>query len=157
MKRIALVLLFVGSVMGFLSQCLSGDEGEYAPPDAFVGGSSRPYYGSLNPWNRCFFGDIDKKGRLQPRGGDLRLYGRRGQRQMLDILEGRVDDAVKYCEELLASDPTVKFEIVSIDNETINSITIPLSEMSHGTGGKGVVYIDGKAVKSKDIVVTKND
>ncbi|MHC4665528.1 MAG: hypothetical protein ACYS9T_06165 [Planctomycetota bacterium] len=63
---------------------------------------SRPYYGSLNEWNRRFFGDIDKNGKLLLRGGDLRLYGRRGQRQMLDILEGRVDDAVKYCEEPLA-------------------------------------------------------
>jgi alkaline phosphatase D len=80
-------------------------EGEYAPEDAFVGGSSHPYYGSLNEWNRRFFGDIDNNGNLKLCGGDLRLYGRRGQRQMLDILEGRLDDAVKYCEELLAPDP----------------------------------------------------
>ena len=50
--------------------------------------------------------------------------------------------------------PTVTYEIVSIDNETINTMTIPLSELSHGTGGKGIVYIDGKAVKSKEIVFT---
>jgi alkaline phosphatase D len=69
------------------------DEREYAPPDAFIDGSSHPYYGSLNPWNRRFFSE------------HLHLYGRRGQRQMLDILEGRVDDAVKYCTEVLESSP----------------------------------------------------
>jgi len=95
---------FVVFAMLFFSQCLSADNG-YAPPDAFVDGSSRPYYGSLTPWTRRTFGDIDKNGKLVSRGGDLRLYGRRGQRQMLDILEGRVEDAVKYCKELLASDP----------------------------------------------------
>jgi len=68
-------------------------EREYAPPDAFVDGSSHPYYGSLNPWNRRFFSE------------HLHLYGRRGQRQMLDILEGRIDDAVKYCLEVLERDP----------------------------------------------------
>jgi len=93
MKRVIPVLLSVGCVMGFFSQCLAGDEGEFAPPDAFIDGSSHPYYGSGNPWNRRFFGEIDKNGKLLLHGGDLRLYGRRGQRQMLDILEGRVDDA----------------------------------------------------------------
>jgi len=88
-------------LLGFFSQ---GRGGEHAPKDAFVGGSGHPYYGSGDPWNLRFFGDIDKNGKLMLCGGDLRLYGRRGQRQMLDILEGRVDDAVNYCAELLASD-----------------------------------------------------
>jgi alkaline phosphatase D len=72
---------------------ICADEREYAPPDAFVDGSSHPYYGSLNPWNRRFFSE------------HLHLYGRRGQRQMLDILEGRVDGAVKCCTEVLGADP----------------------------------------------------
>ncbi|MHC4621653.1 MAG: alkaline phosphatase D family protein, partial [Planctomycetota bacterium] len=55
------------------------------------------------------------------------------------------------------TDPTVTFQIVSIDSETINTITVPLSEISHGTGGKGVIYIDNKAVKSRDIVLTKRE
>jgi len=84
-------------VLGSFSQSQAG-EGENAPKDAYIGGSSHPYYGSQNAWNLRFFG-------YGGRRGDLRLYGRRGQRQMLDILEGRLDDAVKYCEELLASDP----------------------------------------------------
>jgi alkaline phosphatase D len=75
------------------SPLVYADEGEYAPPDAFIDGSSHPYYGSLNPWNRRFFSE------------HLHLYGRRGQRQMLDILEGRADDAVRYCLEVLEIDP----------------------------------------------------
>jgi len=67
--------------------------GEYALPDAYLNGSQHPYYGSENPWDRRFFSKA------------LRLYGRRGQRQMLDIIEGREADAVKYCRELLAKDP----------------------------------------------------
>jgi len=67
--------------------------GEYAPPDAYLNGSSHPYYGSENPWDRRFFSKA------------LNLYGRRGQRQMLDIIEGREADAAKYCRELLAKDP----------------------------------------------------
>jgi alkaline phosphatase D len=55
------------------------------------------------------------------------------------------------------ADPTVTYKIVSIDNEMINSITIPLSQLSHGTGAKGLIYIDNKAVKSKDIVSKKRD
>jgi alkaline phosphatase D len=54
-------------------------------------------------------------------------------------------------------DPTVTCQIISIDDETINSITVPLSEISHGTGGKGVVYIDNKPVKSNEIVFTKRE
>jgi alkaline phosphatase D len=103
MKTNVLIVAFV-IVVGFFSQCQAreprpvGDRrGEYAPKDAFVGSSGHPYYGSLSQWNLRFFGYGDR--------GDLRLYGRRGQRQMLDIFEGRVDDAVKYCEELLASEP----------------------------------------------------
>jgi len=67
--------------------------GEYAPPDAYLDGSRHPYYGSENPWDRRFFSKA------------LHLYGRRGQRQMLDIIEGREADAAKYCRELLAKDP----------------------------------------------------
>jgi len=93
MKRTIPVSLFVGCVCAFFSQWLAADEGEYAPPDAFVDGSPHPYYGSLNPWNHRFFSE------------HLHLYGRRGQRQMLDILEGRPDDAIAYCEEVLERNP----------------------------------------------------
>lgn len=68
--------------------------GEFAPPDAYEEGSKHPYYGSENAWNRRFFTEHI-----------TRFYKRRGQRQMLDIVEGRVDDAIQYCRQLLVTDP----------------------------------------------------
>ena len=43
MKRAGLMLLFVGCLIAFSQQAFAA--GEYAPKDAFVGGSSHPYYG----------------------------------------------------------------------------------------------------------------
>jgi alkaline phosphatase D len=67
---------------------------EYAPADAYLEGSKHPYYGSENRWDRRFFGEQTKT-----------IYGRRGQKQMLDIIEGRTTEAARYCRELLAQDP----------------------------------------------------
>lgn len=68
--------------------------GEFAPPDAYLEGSKHPYYGSENPWDRRFFTTQIKF-----------EYKRRGQRQMLDLVEGRAEAAAQYCRELLAADP----------------------------------------------------
>ena len=68
--------------------------GEFAPADAYEEGAKHPYYGSENEWNRRFFTEHI-----------TRFYKRRGQRQMLDIVEGRVDDAIVYCNELIENDP----------------------------------------------------
>jgi alkaline phosphatase D len=68
--------------------------GEFAPPDAYEDGSKHPYYGSENEWNRRFFYEHNK-----------RFYKRRGQRQMLDIVEGRYQEAADYCQELLETNP----------------------------------------------------
>ena len=70
------------------------DMGEFAPPDAFLEGEKHPFYGSENEWNRRFFTEHIKN-----------YYKRRGQRQMLDLVEGRVEDTEKYCRELLAKNP----------------------------------------------------
>ncbi len=91
----AAFLTLVGCSASKRGQLVEQDEpaGEYAPPDAYLPGSRHAYYGSENPWDRRFFSKA------------LNLYGRRGQRQMLDIIEGREVDAAKYCRELLAKDP----------------------------------------------------
>ncbi|MHC4216669.1 MAG: alkaline phosphatase D family protein, partial [Planctomycetota bacterium] len=61
--------------------------------DAYINGSSHAYYGK------------DQGGwRNTRRQFDHKLYGRLGQRQMLDILDGRYDEAVKRCEQLLATE-----------------------------------------------------
>jgi alkaline phosphatase D len=84
----------------FLIQCQTETElgketlGEFAPPDAYEEGSKHPYYGSENEWNQRFFYEHNK-----------RFYKRRGQRQMLDIVEGRYQEAADYCQELLKTDP----------------------------------------------------
>jgi hypothetical protein len=92
----------------------------YAPDDAYLKGSEFPYYGSENPWDRRFFTEHLKD-----------KYKRRGQRQMLDIVEGKPAEALDYCRELLDADPMVRYEIVNIDNEFIHSITLRESEISY--------------------------
>ena len=80
--------------------CFSCSESEKServgnrPPDAFVEGSKYPFYGSQDGWNRRFFYEHIKD-----------YYKRRGQRQMLDLVEGRPEEAFNYCNELLAADP----------------------------------------------------
>lgn len=67
--------------------------GEFAPPDAYLEGSKHAYYGSENAWDRRFFTT-----QLAAE------YKRRGQRQMLDLLEGKPQDTEKYCRELIKDD-----------------------------------------------------
>jgi alkaline phosphatase D len=66
----------------------------YAPSDAYLEGSEYPYYGSENAWDRRFFTKHIES-----------LPQRRGQRQMLDIVEGKASEAARYAERLLAADP----------------------------------------------------
>jgi len=93
-KYLFALLLFLTAFILFSCSKQEEEIGEFAPPDAYLEGSKHPYYGSENPWNRRFF--YDQIGFE---------YKRRGQRQMLDIVEGRPEEAVSYCRELLAADP----------------------------------------------------
>ena len=68
--------------------------GEFAPPDAFLEGEKHPYYGSENEWNQRFFYEHAD-----------RFYKRRGQRAMLEIMKGNIDEAEVYCRNLLKDDP----------------------------------------------------
>ena len=90
-----LFLLIIFSLLACLN-CNKDPEqiGEYAPEDAYLEGSKHPFYGSENAWNRRFF--YDQIGFE---------YKRRGQRQMLDIVEGRPEEAARFCRKLLAVDP----------------------------------------------------
>ena len=65
--------------------------GVFAPEDAWLKGDTLPYYGSENEWSRRMF---------EKRAAD-RYYKRRGQRQMLAILDGKPREAVKYCQQRL--------------------------------------------------------
>jgi tetratricopeptide (TPR) repeat protein len=68
--------------------------GVFAPEDAWIEGDSLPYYGSENEWSRRMF----------EKGAADSFYKRRGQRQMLAILDGKAGQAVKYCQRRLRED-----------------------------------------------------
>jgi alkaline phosphatase D len=90
--------------------------GEFGPPDAYENGSMHPYYGSENQWSRRMF---------EERAANL-YYKRRGQRQLLDIIDGSPESAVALADARLVDDPsdeeshfikTVAFaELGDIDN-----------------------------------------
>ena len=91
--RKTLFLAVLASLLG----CSSGEERPfkgYAPSDAYMEGDDHPYYGSETPWDLRFFTEHIET-----------LAKRRGQRQMLDIVKGRADDAAKYAKELLLANP----------------------------------------------------
>lgn len=71
------------------------DYGQFAPPGAYVKGSPFPYYGSENEWSRRMFSQ---------KATD-RFYKRRGQRQLLAVLDGHPELAVKLCEKRLEENP----------------------------------------------------
>ena len=99
-KRVALAALLVSS-MAVLS--LAAEEssaqgnkyGQFAPPDAYVDGSELAYYGSENQWSRRQF---------SKEKADT-AYKRRGQRQLLAILDGKPQEAVEWAGERLTADP----------------------------------------------------
>jgi len=76
--------------------CAQGSNyGQFAPPDAYVDGSKLAYYGSENQWSRRQF--------RQKKANEV--YGRRGQRQLLAILDGNPQQAIRWGAERLNDDP----------------------------------------------------
>jgi len=69
--------------------------GEFGPPDAYEGESPHPFYGAENEWSRRMFDE---------RSADL-YYKRRGQRQLLEILDGNPTRALELADARLAADP----------------------------------------------------
>jgi alkaline phosphatase D len=69
--------------------------GEFGPPDAYENGSTHPFYGSENQWSRRMF---------EERAADL-YYKRRGQRQMLEIIDGKPEAALALADLRLKEDP----------------------------------------------------
>jgi len=70
--------------------------GEFAPPDAYENGSPHPFYGSENEWSRRMF---------RERAANL-YYKRRGQRQMLEIIDGKPEAALALADARLVDDPS---------------------------------------------------
>lgn len=69
--------------------------GQFAPDDAWEDGTGFAYYGSENEFSRRQFSEVSAE----------RLYKRRGQRQMLKILDGDVDEAIALAEYRLGENP----------------------------------------------------
>ena len=66
----------------------------FAPPEAYKEGELFPYYGSENPWDLRFFTEHIET-----------LPQRRGQRQMLDLVRGKAQEAADYASKLLLAQP----------------------------------------------------
>ena len=69
--------------------------GQFAPEDTYENGSKLAYYGSENEWSHRMF-TADRADRF---------YRRRGQRQLLAIVDGQAEEVVQWCQERLANDP----------------------------------------------------
>ncbi len=92
-------------------ESIARDYGQFAPEDAFPDGSEFAYYGSENEWSRRMFSG---------KSAD-RYYKRRGQRQLLAILDGQPEEAVEMCRQRLISDPD--------DTESYFMLTIAWTRM----------------------------
>ena len=68
--------------------------GQFAPPDAWEEDPNFAYYGSENEFTRRQFSAVSAE----------KLYKRRGQRQLLEILDGNVDEAIFLAEFRLEED-----------------------------------------------------
>jgi len=80
--------------MCLFAVCFAAGKEPPGPEDAYIDGSSHAYYGK------------DQGGwRYTRRQFGHNLYGRRGQLQILDILDGLNEEAVKKCEQVLATEP----------------------------------------------------
>ena len=69
--------------------------GEFGPADAYEGDNPHPFYGAENEWSRRMFDE---------RSADL-YYKRRGQRQLLEILDGNPTRAIELADARFADDP----------------------------------------------------
>lgn len=96
--------------------------GQFAPDDAYENGSEFAYYGSENEWTRRQFSEA---------GAD-RLYKRRGQRQLLEILDGNLKRALDLTEIRLKEDPSdaESYFIQSIVYSQINNIPLAVNAMN---------------------------
>ena len=85
--------------------------GQFAPDDAYLDGSPLAYYGSENEWSRRQFSQ--KKADQS--------YKRRGQRQLLAILNGNPKQAIAWCDARLQVDAN--------DQESLFTRTLALVQL----------------------------
>ena len=90
-----------------------GELGEFGPPEGYEPGNPHPFLGSENPWNRRMF---------DQHPADL-FYKRRGQRQILAIIDGHPEQAVAWIKQRLAADPD--------DPEYYFMLTVAETQLGH--------------------------
>lgn len=86
--------------------------GQFAPPEAYIDSSEFAYFGSENEWSQRMFSE---------RAAD-RFYKRQGQRQMLAILAGRPEEAVKMCAKRIDENPD--------DTEAMFTMTVAYCQLN---------------------------
>ncbi len=86
--------------------------GQFAPPEAYLDSSDYAYFGSENEWSQRMF---------SKKAAD-RFYKRQGQRQMLAILTGNPEEAVKLCKKRLEQNPD--------DTEAMFTMTIAYCQLN---------------------------
>jgi len=97
-----LVLVILACVFAV---CFAAGKEPPGPEDAYIDGSGHAYYGkNQGGWTKL-------RGQYESK-----LYGRQGQRQILNILDGRPEEAVKKCQRVLASEPN---DLESLFNLTV--------------------------------------
>ena len=104
----------IGLALAAAAGAVAQNPSEYrqsAPADAFVDGSPYAYYGSENEWSRRMFSQ--RAADRQPK--------RRGQRQLLAVLDGRPEEAARMCRRRLADDPE--------DAESLFVLTVALTRL----------------------------
>lgn len=96
--------------------------GQFAPDDAYENGSEYAYYGSENAWTRRQFSEA----------GATRLYKRRGQRQLLEILDGNLEKALELTQIRLKenSKDAESYFIQSIVYSQLDNITMAIKAMN---------------------------
>lgn len=118
LKRASTVVLVMAISIAILISCSDNNEfksvseyGQFAPADAYEYDSNYAYYGSENEWNRRMFSEKAAN----------RFYKRRGQRQLLAILDGNPKRAIELCKSRLAENEN--------DPETFFILTIAYSQI----------------------------
>jgi len=100
------VAMLIALLPGSSAYAQASKYGQFAPQDAYRAGSPLAYYGSENEWSRRQFSQkkADKD------------YKRRGQRQLLAILDGDAERAIELSKIRLAADPN---DLESLFTQTI--------------------------------------
>ena len=111
-------VLAIFSFLCLSAECFAAEKEPPPPEDGVIAGSSHAYYGK----DQGGWVDLRRQFRELPR----KLYGRRGQRQILHVLDGEYEQAVKDCENFLASEPN--------DLESLFNLTVALCQLKDYEG-----------------------